>query len=804
MGFNAVAGTRTLTLTGTNAGSNILAAVVGDNYVGLDLHRAARIMSAGHGGQVLLSDTALALVAAALPAGVSVRDMGERRLKDLSRPEHLYQLVIDGLPAEFPPLRTLDVTPNNLPTQLTSFVGRGREVAEARTLLDRSRLLTLTGPGGTGKTRLSLQVAADVADQFAGGVFFVPLDAVTDAGLVASAIVVAIGLQDAGQRTPHDRLLDFVRDRSVLLVLDNFEQVVSAAPLVTDILRASPTSKVVVSSRAVLHVSGEQEYSVPPLALPEPGPGNVTAESLAGSEGVALFVERALAARPDFRLTDDNARAILDICRRLDGLPLAIELAAARIKLLPPDAILARLGQRLNLLSSASRDLPERQQTLRGAIAWSYDLLEGGPQRLLARVSVFAGGMALEEAEAVCGSAGAPGEDVLDGLAGLVDQSLLRQAADAGEPRFRMLQTIRDFARERLDASGEADEIRRRHAAAFLALARAAEPHLTGPRQRPWLDRLEREIDNLRLALAWACETGDATTGLELGGALWRFWQMRGNLQEGYERMLAILAIPGATADPIARRRGLDAAAGLAYWRGDMDAAKPLYEESLILARASGNRAALAEALYNQSFTYMVTLDDVPRARMMANEALKLFREIGDPVGIAKAFWEVGNAEYFLGNHESAREELTKAVATWRGVGDKFGLGWALHTLGLSQIHLGDVAAARRSWVEMLEIFAEAGDMSGIGTALSNFRSLAVERGDAERAVRLAGASNALVLRTGVDLATVITEIEGRAGRERSLIDEPAAARAWATGAAMPLADAIRYALDAERAIMAG
>ena len=778
---------------------------LGGGYVGIDLHRVARIASAGHGGQVLVSGSTVAVASSALPPGVTLRDMGEHRLKDLQRPEHLYQLVIDTLPADFPALRTLERTPNNLPTQLTTFVGRDREVAEARDLLGRSRLLTLTGPGGTGKTRLSLQVAAEVAEEYPDGAFFVALDPVTDPALVASAIVGAIGLQEAGQRTPAERLLDFVRDRSVLLILDNFEQVLDAAPLVGDLLRASPRSRIIVSSRAVLHVSGEQEYAVPPLGLPD-APETVSAgarvplsaDSVAGIEAVALFVDRAMAVRPDFRLTDENASAVLAICRRVDGLPLAIELAAARVKLLPPDAILARLDGRLSLLASGSRDRPERQQTLRGAIAWSHDLLGPGPRRLFARFSVFAGGAALGEAEAVCGPAAELDEEVFDGLAALVDQSLLRPVETTGEPRFQALQTIRDFAREQLDASGETDQIRERHARAFLALVEAAEPHLTGMEQRAWLDRLEREADNLRLALDWFVERGDVQSALRMGGAAWRFWQMRGYLFEGIQRMTAILALPGADADPVARRRGLDAAAGLTYWRGDIDGAKLLYGESLALARASGDKAAIAEALYNESFTYMLTLIDVPGGRAMAAEALALFTELGDAVGVARAKWDVANGDYFLGNYAAARDLAQESVDEWRAVGDQFGLAWAHHTLGLSLFHLGDFAGARRQWVEMLRIFQAAEDVSGIGTALSNFRTLAIEAGDLERALRLAGASGAVVMRTGVDLADIIAQNEGDANRERTMVDEATAARLLAEGAAMPLAQAIAYALEDE------
>jgi predicted ATPase/class 3 adenylate cyclase len=756
------------------------ATLLGNTYVGLDLHRVARITAAGHGGQVLVSDATVRLVADGLPGGVTTRDLGERRLKDLARPERIFQLVIDGLPADFPPLKTLDRTPNNLPTQLTSFVGREQEVAAARALLEKARLLTLTGPGGTGKTRLSLQVAAEVAGEFPDGAFFVPLDAVTDPTLVASAIVSALGLQEAGQRTPRERLLEYVADRSILLVLDNFEQVLDAAPLVAEVLRASPRSRVIVSSRAVLHVQGEQEFAVPPVG---------------DAEAIALFVERASAVRADFCLTDDNAATIAAICRRLDGLPLAIELAAARIKLLPPDAILARLDGRLSLLASSARDLPERQQTLRGAIDWSYHLLDDGSRRLLARFSVFAGSAALEEAEAVCGPASELDGEVFDGLAALVDQSLLRQVETAGDPRFQMLQTIRDYGAERLAEHGERTAIRDRHAAAYLALARHAEPFLTGRDQRIWLDRLEREVDNLRLAIGWFVEQGRVADALEMGGASWRFWQMRGYLLEGAERMQAILALPGAADDPVARRRGLDAAAGLAYWRGDLEAAKARYAEATSLARAGGDKRQVAEALYNESFPWMITLADVPRAAAMAREALALYREVGDREGAAKALWSVGNAEYFAQRYEAAVAGIGEALAAAEAIGDPFGVAWASHTLGLALFQLGRYAEARAHWVTMLQIFQAAEDVSGIGTALANFRTLAVQAGDRERALRLAGASSAIVQRSGADLADIITQIEGRAD-DRAPVDEPAAARLWAAGAAMPLAEAIAYALE--------
>ena len=771
--------------------------LAGDTYVGLDIHRAARITAAGHGGQVLVSAPTRALVENALPDGVTLRDLGERRLKDLSRPEHIFQLVIAGLASQFPDLRTLDAIVNNLPTQLTSFVGRTREVEAAKDLLQRTRLLTLTGPGGTGKTRLSLQVAAEIADRYPDGAFFVPLESVTDPELVASAIVTAIGIQDSGQRSPRERLFDHVAERRILFILDNFEQVLGAAPLIGDLLRAAPGCTVIVSSRAVLHVSGEQEYPVPPLGLPDVGHGRMTAESLSQYEGVTLFIERAVAVRPDFRVTNENAAAVAEICARLDGLPLAIELAAARVKLLPPEAILARLGQRLSLLSSGARDLPARQQTLRGAIAWSYDLLDPGPRRLLARAAVFVGGMDLELAERVCGPADELGIDVFDGLAGLVDQSLVRQIDASGEARFGMLQTIRDFALEQLADSGEGDEIRRRHADAFLDLVERAEPLLTGPEQRLWLDRLELENDNIRAALAWTVETGRAETALRVIAGFWRFWQMRGYLGEGRVRAESVLAMPHAHDHPASRRRGLVAAGGIAYWQGDMDRARAVYKEALAIARAQGDRPAIAEDLYNLSFVEMITKSNVPLGREYVSAAVRLYRELDDQGGVARSMWALGNAEYFFDNPAAARANLVEAVERLRTLGDQFGLGWALHTLGLAELKLGNVDAARTDWTESLGIFAAADDVSGInGIELSNFRSIALQEGDLIRAVRLGGASAALVKSSGADLSTVIDGTEGRVMKDAPMPDRAEIAAAWAEGQAMSPPEAVAYALE--------
>ena len=455
---------------GMHTGAGLLS---GGTYVGLDVHRAARVSAAGNGGQVLLTDATHALLGGSLPPDTSLKDHGEHKLKDLSRAERIWELSIDGLRTDLPPLRTLNAIPNNLPTQLTSFLGRQRELAEAQRLLTEGRLLTLTGPGGTGKTRLSLQIAADSTDRFPDGVYYVPLGQIAMPELVIPTIAQALGVVDPGSR-PLDRLVEQIGEKCVLLVLDNFEQVIDAAAQVNELLARAPKISVLITSRSPLRVYGEREYPVPPLGVPDPK----HLPSLAGLsqfESVALFIERAMAVRPDFTVNSGNAPAVAEICARLDGLPLAIELAAARIRLLSPQAIMDRLGDRMGLLSSGARDLPERQQTLRGAIAWSHDLLDEVDRRVFARISVFAGGATLDAAQMVLFDAGEPG-DALDAIGSLVDKSLIRQETQAdGEPRFRMLETIREFALEQLVARGEEEALRERHAACVLGGARQLE-----------------------------------------------------------------------------------------------------------------------------------------------------------------------------------------------------------------------------------------------------------------------------------------------------------------------------------------
>jgi len=772
------------------------ATLVGNEYLGLDVHRAARVASAAHGGQVLISETTRALVDHVLPSSLTLKDLGLHRLKDLARPERLYQLNIDGLPGEFPALRTLEATPNNLPTQMTSFIGRDDQVREGRELLSRARLLTLTGPGGTGKTRLSLQIAADVMDQFPDGVYFVPLAAVQDPELVPSAIAQALAISSTGGRRPIDALLEHLHDKRTLLVLDNFEQLLPAAPLAIMLLEGSPGLRVLVSSRSVLRVYGEQEFPVPPLAVPDLK-ALPSLSALSQFEAVRLFIERAVAVKPDFRATNENAPAIAGICERVDGLPLAIELAAARIKLFSPQALLSRLEKSLTALGSGARDLPSRQQTLRGAIQWSYEMIDALGRRLLARFSVFARGGSLEQVESVCGPPDDIGGDVIDMLDQLADQSLVRRLPDFSEPRFLMLQTIREFAAERLERSDEAAAIKDRHVQAFIALVQQAQPYVFGSRRKEWLDRLEMEDDNLRAALDWTLATGDAKNAMLLSACLWRFWQMRGHIHEGRARVVAALALPKSRDYPMERLQALEAAGGLAYWQADMESAQRFYDECLELTRTTGDKRALANALYNAAFPNVVNMRESERPRQLLLEALPLFRELGDQSSVGRTLWGLGNGYYFDREYATAKVTLEESHAVFRTVDDRFGLGWALHTHGLVSLKMGDIEAARKDFLEAIELFKEGGDVSGMVLQLDNLSQVIRADGDPGTATRLASAARVHQRSTGTGIGQLLSEQEGRTGREG--LSPQDAEKVWTEGQALTLDQALEEAVAAAR-----
>src|SRR6266568_1061352 len=662
-------------------------ALTSERYVGLDVLRAARIMRAGHGGQVLLSQTTAHLVEQDLPDDVNLRDLGEYRLKDLGRPKRLFQLDISGLPVDFPPPKALDTYPHNLPVQLTPFIGREQEVTAVCELLRREdvHLLALTGPGGTGKTRLALQVAAELSDLFADGVFFVNLAPISDPSLVMSTIAETLGIRERADQSLLERLKEHLRQRQMLLLLDNFEQVVSAAVQVVELLVACPQLKAMVTSREVPHVRARHEFTVPPLPLPDLKhlPDLAAVSHFAA---VALFISRAQAVKPDFQMTVTNAHAIAEICARLDGLPLAIELAAARIKLLPPQALLARLSQRLGVLTSEALDVPERQQTLRNTIAWSYQLLDAQEQRLFRRLSVFVGGCTLQAIEAVCAaldkSNGA--KRVLDGLASLIDKSLLHQTEqETEEPRLMMLETIREYGLEALAANGEMEDGRRAHATYYLALAEEAEPELEGPQQVTWLERLEREHDNLRAAMQWLLEQELAgqrkEMALRLGVALRGFWTIRGHYNEGRAFLEQALAgSVGATTS--VRAWSLNAAARLILSQGDFDRAEVLCEESLALCREIGDTSGIAYSLYLLG-AVSAQRSDLAAACTLIEQSIGLEREIGNQGGIAIPLSNLANLVIKQGEYTRGHTLLEESLTIARGAGNKRGIVHALEGL---------------------------------------------------------------------------------------------------------------------------
>jgi predicted ATPase/class 3 adenylate cyclase len=762
----------------------------GSEYVGLDVHRAARIAAAGHGGQVLVSDATRVLVEHSLPEGFALRDLGVHRLKDLPRPEHLYQLTSGGLPAEFPHIRSLE-PPTNLPVERTSFVGREREVARVIDLLRRPGLLTLTGPGGSGKTRLALQAARELLHEYPDGVFFVELAPITDPDLVASSISDAVGARAEGLRPVLPTLKDHVRDREMLLVLDNFEQVLEAASHVAELLGVAPQMRILATSREPLHVTGEQELAVPPMTLPDPAD---PPDGINESESVGLFTQRASAADPEFRITDANGAAVAELCRKVDGLPLAIELAASRIKLLSPQAILERLEHRLELLTGGPVDMPARQRTLREAIAWSYDLLDEPERTLFRRLSVFAGGWTLEAAESVANREGELGQDVLEVLGSLIDKSLVQRVPTSSDAmRFGMLETIRQYGAEQLDAAGEIEPMRERHATFFSEVAEAAAPHLRGLEQKRWLDGLEIEHDNLRALLRSVIDAGEAKIGLRVVGALWRFWHLYGHLAEGRRWTEQMLALAGASSRTGERVAALTALGGLTYWQVDVPDVRRAYEEALTIARELGDRWAVAEGVYNLSFAHVLE-GDFPGAVALVEEARTMFEELGSRRGIADTTGVLAIVARLEGDLPRARVLAEESLRLSRGSGDRFGTTDSLHVLGRTALAEGDLTTAGSVFLEALANNEQVGNRTGMGIVLDNLAAKASAEGNHLRALRLAGASAAIKEAAGGHAPPPLIDLPDPREAARGTLGDATVQAAWEEGRAMTLEQALAYA----------
>jgi predicted ATPase/class 3 adenylate cyclase len=767
------------------------AAVVDGTYVGLDVHRAARIMAAGHGGQTLVSAATESLAAGSLRDGIALIDLGEHRLRDLPVPEHLYQVTGGGLADTFPPLRGVTLNPTNLPLQLTSFVGRKDETEVVLTRLAEHRIVTLTGPGGTGKTRLGLHAATLASNDFPGGVFFVPLAEIREIELVLPTIGQVLGLVEPG-RQPLERIPAMLAGRRVLLVLDNLEQVVQAAADISELARRAPDLWILVTSRSALRVYGEVEFPVPPLPMPDPRTIQLD-PSIERYPAVALFLERARGVRPDFAITDENASAVAEICWRLDGLPLAIELAAARVRILTPQAMIARLDQRLDLGSAPARDRPERQQTLRSAIAWSHELLDDEDRRFFACFSVFRGGADLEAIERVAMA----GRDPLDQVASLLDKSLLRQeSTDDGSARFGMLETIREYAAERLAEREDAQLVQRAAATYYLELAERLAPSVLGTGSRSGLI-VEREHDNIRAGIAWSIEH-DVPMALRWLPACWRFWQTRGHLPEGKERARRILALEGTDAHPELLAEAEEAAGGIVYWQGDMPAAREHYGRALELQRRIGDDAAVANALYNWGSSITIDLERplspvAPEVERALEEALAIYRRLNDRAGEGRALWARMDTHIFARRHDDARQLGRECLAIFDEVGDGFMKAWTHYMLGSNENIDRRPSDARHFFREALGYFVASDDLSGFALVFDGFAASAYLLGDHVLAMRLAGAARTIQAAGGTQLGAL-----NRAWNEFNpddLLADPGLATAFEEGKRMEPSDAAKLAV---------
>jgi predicted ATPase/class 3 adenylate cyclase/Tfp pilus assembly protein PilF len=698
------------------------------DYFGPSANKAARIASAGHGGQILLSTATMELVRDDLPEEVSLVDLEIHRLRGICRPERLYQVSYPGMPVSFPSLKTLDVIPNNLPVQLTSFVGRRDELTELEKLLVEGdiRLITLTGPGGTGKTRLSLQLGAELLDHFPDGVWFVDLSVLREVASLDAEIVKALNFPFRPGASAKQVLIDYLRYKRCLLVLDNFEHLMDGVILIAELLQAAPKLLCVVTSREVLKLKGEREFPVSPLSFPE---GEMSAGRLSQFEGVQLFLERAQAVQPDFHLTDGNGPAIAQLCHRLDGIPLAIELAAARVRGMTPQEILKRLEQKFDVLSTRQRDVPARHRTLRQTMDWSYDLLLEEDKDLFAQLSVFVGGFFLEQAEAVCESF-----DVLEGVFSLKDKSLLRVEELGGQMRYRMLEMVRAYAGEKLGAEGE--RIRRQHAAHFLSLAERWAGKMRGSEEREASEGIALELDNLKAGMDWAREAGEDRWDGAYGLALGEFFDVKGLWAEGRERLLTAEEALRRVGDDQGMVQVLGRRATYCWRQGEYVEAQRLFVEGLGIAREGGDREGMASCL-NGLGRIADVRGEHAEARKLYVESLDIRRELDDRHGIAISLNNLGAIVTDQGDYAEARRLFTESLNIGRDLGDRRGTAHFLNNLGAIAADQGDYDEARKLYVESLGIWRDLGDQWGIASPLNNLGAIAADQGDYVEARRL-------------------------------------------------------------------
>lgn len=769
------------------------AQLVGDNYGGLDVHRAARISAAAHGGQVLLSAATAHQVqrSSRLDNEVRVLDLGRFRLKDLAESEQLFQLCIEGLAADFPPPTALG-NPLHLPPDLDEFVDRRLEIQDIRSLLADTRLVTLTGPGGTGKTRLAIEVGRMSAADFPDGIFFVGLAAIVDSELVPSTVAGALSLREEGARPVIETVADYLQRKQVLLILDNFEQVVEAAPVVSDLLRADPGLKAIVTSRVSLLVSGEHEYPVPPMNLPDPE-RLPAVDVLSEYESINLFLQRARSVKPDFDLNDDNAPVIAAICVKLDGLPLAIELAAARARLLSPHEILTRLDRSLSLLSKPGRDIPQRQRTLMDAIGWSYELLDSEHQTLFRNLGIFRGGWTLEDAESVANPADTLGIDVIDGLENLVSSSLVRAwNPDESQTRFIMLKTIREYAVNSLADRGELDTLRMGHANYFADLARTANPEIFNGEY--WPDRLDLEHDNLRAALQRYIDAGEVQQGLVMATHLWRFWQIRSHLAEGRSWLAELLADPKSKDGAATRSAALLAVGSLTYWQNDFATTRLYYEEALATFETISDPRGIAESLYNLGFLHLIE-GDSRRSRDIHERSLTMYAELGDESNVAFAKW--GLAMSYIQDRELdvAAKLAREALDTFERHHNWFGK--SLGEFILMQIDRigGNYDRVLVLIRESLERPESQKDASTLSSLLEIQANAEIAIGRPRRGLKLAAAAAQMRTEYGGGAPPPLLDLDEPRGLVASVLSDETIESIWAEGQQMKLGEIIAYAL---------
>ena len=781
--------------------------LAGDDYGGFDINRAARIAAVGHGGQIVVSDPTRALIEPDLPAGASIRDLGRHALKDVPQPERLFQLDVPGLPSDFPPIRTGAAASGNLPPRLTSFVAREADLSELGGLLETVRLVTITGPGGIGKTSLAIELARASASAYPDGAWFVPLDVVSDPELVPEAIARALRIYDGPGAPMIERLERNLAERKMLIVLDNFEHLLDAAPVVARLLRATAELRVVVTSRAPLHLGGEQEYPLGTLTASRAAADRDTPN---GTEfpAVRLFVERAAAVRPGWSVGDDGP-IVEEIVRLVDGLPLGIELAAARIALLPLRAIRDRLAAHLPLPGAGPRDVPGRQRTLEGTIAWSYELLEPNRRSLLNALAVFEDSFDLEQVGPV---ANLPAdEDPLEGLFELADQSLIARRAVSGHQsglgsvRFEMLETIRSFSLGRLAREGAEHDTRRRHAVAMLEFAEDAGQHIPGGDQARWLDRLGEDHDNLAAALRWAIDAGEVALAQRLSWATWRYWQFGGHLRLGRSLADAVLDIRGADEPSPGRMWSFAAAGGMAYWQGDTKRADELYRRQLETAHQIGDRVGEADANYNLSATEAI-LGDREQARAFLTRARDLYREIGDEKSLSRTDWAMSNMMVFDGDIHGGMELIRAARERFRETGDVMYEALADGSIAYGSFMLRDVPEALRFGIQAIQLSYAIRDIATTTISLADGAIALVEVGrNHEAAICLAAYHHLCDLLgvqppAGLGQLILASRIEERAFQNLSTDQHADAIR---RGQAMTLDEAVAFYVEQFEGVLA-